>query len=110
MSHVDAKPLGGKIFTKPVILLLIGASVGIYFLTVRYAHGIGAVSHLSDYMPWGIWKVLNVIVGAALVCGGFVGLVNGVVIARFRINALITTLATMQIVRGLAKNGCSFFK
>ncbi len=39
---------------------------------------------------------------AALVCGSFVGLVNGVVIARFRINALITTLATMQIVRGLA--------
>ena len=39
---------------------------------------------------------------AALACGGVVGLVNGVVIARFRINALITTLATMQIVRGLA--------
>lgn len=39
---------------------------------------------------------------AALLCGGAVGLVNGVVIARFRINALITTLATMQIVRGLA--------
>jgi L-arabinose transport system permease protein len=38
----------------------------------------------------------------AIVCGGVVGLVNGVVIARFRINALITTLATMQIVRGLA--------
>jgi L-arabinose transport system permease protein len=38
----------------------------------------------------------------AIVCGGIVGLVNGVVIARFRINALITTLATMQIVRGLA--------
>ncbi|MGO4447778.1 L-arabinose ABC transporter permease AraH [Phyllobacterium sp. TAF24] len=39
---------------------------------------------------------------AALLCGALVGLVNGVVIARFRINALITTLATMQIVRGLA--------
>ncbi|SDA57000.1 L-arabinose ABC transporter permease AraH [Sinorhizobium sp. NFACC03] len=39
---------------------------------------------------------------AALLCGGFVGLVNGVVIAHFRINALITTLATMQIVRGFA--------
>ncbi len=36
---------------------------------------------------------------AALACGGIVGLANGVVIARFRINALITTLATMQIVR-----------
>lgn len=39
---------------------------------------------------------------AALVCGAFVGFVNGFVIAKFRINALITTLATMQIVRGLA--------
>ncbi|MGO7543354.1 L-arabinose ABC transporter permease AraH [Rhizobium ruizarguesonis] len=39
---------------------------------------------------------------AALLCGAVVGLVNGIVIARFRINALITTLATMQIVRGLA--------
>jgi L-arabinose transport system permease protein len=39
---------------------------------------------------------------AALVCGAFVGFINGIVIAKFRINALITTLATMQIVRGLA--------
>jgi len=41
-------------------------------------------------------------IGAALLCGAFVGFVNGIVIAKFRINALITTLATMQIVRGLA--------
>lgn len=39
---------------------------------------------------------------AALGAGFVVGLFNGVVIARFHINALITTLATMQIVRGLA--------
>jgi L-arabinose transport system permease protein len=39
---------------------------------------------------------------AALLCGSVVGLFNGLVIAKFRINALITTLATMQIVRGLA--------
>ena len=39
---------------------------------------------------------------AALVCGSIVGVINGVVIAKFRINALITTLATMQIVRGFA--------
>ena len=39
---------------------------------------------------------------AALVSGFVVGLINGVVIAKFRINALITTLATMQIVRGFA--------
>jgi L-arabinose transport system permease protein len=39
---------------------------------------------------------------AAIACGGLVGAINGLVIAKFRINALITTLATMQIVRGLA--------
>ena len=38
---------------------------------------------------------------AGLGAGALVGLLNGFVVARLRINALITTLATMQIVRGL---------
>ena len=37
-----------------------------------------------------------------VLAGAFVGCVNGFIIARLRINALITTLATMQIVRGIA--------
>jgi L-arabinose transport system permease protein len=41
-------------------------------------------------------------IGCGLIAGGIVGLVNGFVIARIGINALITTLASMQIVRGLA--------
>ena len=36
-----------------------------------------------------------------VLAGGVVGLFNGVVIAKLKINALIATLATMQIVRGL---------
>jgi len=45
---------------------------------------------------------------AGLGAGALVGFINGYVVARLRINALITTLATMQIVRGLgylASNG-----
>ncbi len=38
---------------------------------------------------------------AAVCAGGVIGFVNGAVIAYLRINALITTLATMEIVRGL---------
>ncbi len=38
---------------------------------------------------------------AGLGAGAIVGAVNGYVVAKLRINALITTLATMQIVRGL---------
>ncbi len=41
-------------------------------------------------------------VALALALGALAGFVNGFVVAKLGINALITTLATMQIVRGLA--------
>lgn len=40
-------------------------------------------------------------IAASLAAGALVGLVNGLFVARVGINALITTLATMQMVRGL---------
>ncbi|MDQ5980391.1 MAG: L-arabinose transport system permease protein [Verrucomicrobiota bacterium] len=40
-------------------------------------------------------------VAAALASGALIGFTNGVFVARLGINALITTLASMQIVRGL---------
>ena len=39
---------------------------------------------------------------AGLMVGVVVGFINGIVVAVLKINALITTLATMQIARGLA--------
>src|SRR5471032_338496 len=41
-------------------------------------------------------------VGAGLVAGALIGALNGVLIAYLRVNALIATLATMLMVRGLA--------
>ncbi|WP_159564908.1 L-arabinose ABC transporter permease AraH [Budvicia diplopodorum] len=41
-------------------------------------------------------------IAAGLLLGVVFGLLNGFVIARLKINALITTLATMQMARGLA--------
>jgi L-arabinose transport system permease protein len=45
----------------------------------------------------------NIFLGilSGILSGGIVGIVNGTIIAKFKINALITTLATMQIVRGI---------
>ncbi len=40
--------------------------------------------------------------GAGVLAGGVVGLFNGLVIAKLGVNALIATLASMQMVRGLA--------
>ncbi|WP_134682127.1 L-arabinose ABC transporter permease AraH [Paracoccus ravus] len=52
------------------------------------------VSNATGSIPLGLL--------AALACGWAVGFINGFVIAKFNINTLITTLATMQVVRGLA--------
>lgn len=41
-------------------------------------------------------------VTAALAFGAFVGLINGYVVAKLKINALITTLSTMMMVKGVA--------
>lgn len=63
--------------------------------TVAFAGMVAVMaSNATGSIPLGIL--------AALGSGAFVGLVNGFVIAKFNINALITTLATMQIVRGMA--------
>lgn len=52
------------------------------------------VSNATGSIPLGIL--------GAIAAGGLVGMFNGVVIAKLNINALITTLATMQIVRGFS--------
>ena len=39
---------------------------------------------------------------AGVLAGGAVGLVNGTLVARYKINSLIVTLAMMEVVRGLA--------
>lgn len=58
----------------------------------------GVVCSVVINMTESLW--IGVIAG--LLLGVACGFVNGFVIAKLKINALITTLATMQIVRGLA--------
>jgi len=58
----------------------------------------GVVAAVVINMTESLW----IGVFAGLLIGVATGFVNGFVIARLKINALITTLATMQIVRGLA--------
>jgi Ni/Fe-hydrogenase subunit HybB-like protein len=46
--------------------------LGLYSLGVRYFEGIGAVSHLSDSFPWGIWIGFDCLCGVMLAAGAFV--------------------------------------
>ncbi|MFI5143259.1 MAG: NrfD/PsrC family molybdoenzyme membrane anchor subunit [Thermoanaerobaculales bacterium] len=56
-------------FWTVVSALLFAATVAIAY--VRFTHGLGAVTHLSDSFPWGLWIGFDVLCGVGLAAGGF---------------------------------------
>jgi len=46
--------------------------VGIVITILRFTKGLGAVTHLSDDNPWGLWIGFDLLVGVALAAGGYV--------------------------------------
>ncbi|MCA0453688.1 MAG: ABC transporter permease [Chloroflexi bacterium] len=66
---------------------------------------VGSVAALTGVVASSLWPSTLPIwpaVGVALLSGLLVGLLNGFIITRLRINPLITTLATYSAVRGIA--------
>ena len=57
-------------FWKLVFILIM--ILGVYSAYVRYAHGLGAVSNMTDQFPWGIWIGFDVLCGVMLAAGGFI--------------------------------------
>ncbi len=47
------------------------ALLGLAAMILRLAFGLGAGTALSDAIPWGLWKILNMVAGVALATGGF---------------------------------------
>ena len=97
-------------------LLLSVTTVGIIACTMLFclAAGdfdlsVGSVVAMSGVLAAAVINATGSVtlgIACGVIAGGIVGLVNGFVIASLGINALITTLATMQIVRGLAFIAC----
>jgi len=61
-----------KFFSPFAIISIIIVIAGVVFLILRFIKGLGPVTNLSHYYPWGIWIALNVESGVALSAGGFV--------------------------------------
>ena len=56
--------LGNAVFA---LILIVGVPMIVY----RFAFGIGAVTHLTQENPWGLWIGFDVMSGVALAAGGF---------------------------------------
>ncbi len=67
----EYSPLGGKVITKPFMVLAGLALFAGLLALIRYVLGIGAVTNLSDGYPWGIWIAYDVVAGTAIACGGY---------------------------------------
>jgi Ni/Fe-hydrogenase subunit HybB-like protein len=65
------KPIGGKLITPTTIVLAVLVLIGFFFIGVRFLHGIGAVTNINPGYSWGIWVVIDIVVGTAFGCGGF---------------------------------------
>ncbi len=55
---------------KLILWMIIG--LGAAAATARFMFGLGAVTNLSDRVPWGLWIGFDVMSGVALASGGFV--------------------------------------
>jgi len=56
-------------FWRVVLAILLVA--GAYATVLRFVRGLGAVTHLSDAFPWGLWIGFDVLCGVMLAAGGF---------------------------------------
>ena len=60
-----------RFFTPGTLILCAVAGVGLTFGLARLFNGLGAVTNLDNFYPWGIWIAVDVACGVALAAGGF---------------------------------------
>lgn len=58
-------------FTLWRAVFVIVMALGAYAAYLRFFHGLGASTHLSDDFPWGLWIGFDVLCGVGLAAGGF---------------------------------------
>ncbi|MGE3840502.1 MAG: NrfD/PsrC family molybdoenzyme membrane anchor subunit [Vicinamibacterales bacterium] len=60
-----------SLFTPGSVVAALILAVGLPLIVIRFAYGLGSVTHLSQSNPWGLWVGLDVLAGVALAAGGF---------------------------------------
>jgi Ni/Fe-hydrogenase subunit HybB-like protein len=70
-EHAAPAPVGGKLLNATTLVCGVLVAIMAAVLAVRFVFGLGAVANINDGYPWGIWVVVDVIIGSAFACGGF---------------------------------------
>ena len=67
----ELKPRG-KWFTPFNVISIPIIITGVVLMVIRFTHGLGAVSNVTQEVPWGLWKGFNVVTGVAFAGGAYV--------------------------------------
>jgi Ni/Fe-hydrogenase subunit HybB-like protein len=70
-QHAAPAPVVGSLVNIVTLSCAVLIALMVAVLAVRFLFGLGAVTGLNDGYPWGIWVVVDVIIGSAFACGGF---------------------------------------
>lgn len=71
MAHVNAKPLGGKLVSWPVLFFAPFVVLCGLIILKRLVFGIGSVADLNGGYPWGLWISFDLLIGTGFACGGW---------------------------------------
>ncbi|MDP1653125.1 MAG: Ni/Fe-hydrogenase cytochrome b subunit [Rhodocyclaceae bacterium] len=69
--HAKPAPVGGPLLNAATLTAGILIAIMAAIVLVRLFYGLGSVTALNDGYPWGIWIVVDVMIGSAFACGGF---------------------------------------
>jgi len=70
-AHAQPEPVGGAVFTRPVLMLAALAALAGALIVWRFLVGLGESTALNDGYPWGLWIAFDVVTGSAFACGGY---------------------------------------
>lgn len=85
------------------LVLIIAAGMTMLLIAAEVDLSVGASLAFSGVVAMDVTNKTGSVamgVAAGILFGGFVGLVNGLVVTRLRVNSLIATIATMMILQG----------
>jgi len=70
-QHASPMPIGGSLINAVTLVCGVLIAIMVTIVLVRFIFGLGAVANINDGYSWGIWVVVDVMIGSALACGGF---------------------------------------
>jgi ribose transport system permease protein len=101
LSHANLIQIAGSqmVVILVAFAVMLPLNMGYFDLSAGAAAGVSSVACASAMSRFGLPVVVAVI--ASLLVGTLIGLVNGILIARFRLSPVITTLAMSTALTGL---------